>query len=229
MKFESERLADRTSNGDLTGVRVPSYVYLGNVGDQAIYIPNPESSRKSNTDNNALAVERDRIVKIYSAEQIPNLELQVRKFVEQQRKIKEQDIRDREKAARREAEARAAARSNCLTNGKVGVCQNIIDQRRFKSLICRENSLETQLEHCIGGKSDEIVARLEVRNNFIKPIKDIFFKCDHIASSGTKIAESTFVVYKTWQSGQVIDVKFSFVGAPQATKFNCYPVSYDNL
>lgn len=74
---------------------------------------------------------------------------------------------------------------------------------------------------CWQTDSSNFYGDLEVRNNFLTPVKDVTFNCQQIARSGTVLRTDSRIIYDVWDTKETKKVQLKLPKHEQTVRISC--------
>ena len=157
------------------------------------------------------------------AEQIANkIASDEAKRIQAQRKREQEEARRAREADRARDEAIAAQREKCLSKGRIGVCQQASGSKT--TYLCGMSGFaQGQIFNpdCYYADHGRVVVKLLTRNNTGVLQRDLTFRCQQIARSGTVLRTDAKTLYELWRPGETKPVSLEFFRHEQTHSVVC--------
>ena len=111
----------------------------------------------------------------------------------------------------------------CLNSGKVSICGLMLKESQY---VCgREASGFGWIDQKCSDTS-KIEIKFYSQNNLKTTVKDIIYKCESFAQSGTVLGSKDVQIFELWNAGEVKNVTFTIPRISQTNSYSCYVKSW---
>jgi hypothetical protein len=118
----------------------------------------------------------------------------------------------------------------CLNSGKISICALSSSSPQY---VCGRVWEQSQWsggfrgwvnKYCSDTSKSEV--SFKSKNNFKTTVKDIIYKCESIAKSGTILGSNDVQIFDSWNAGDVKNVTLTIPRISQTNSLNCYAKSW---
>lgn len=119
--------------------------------------------------------------------------------------------------------------NECLDTGKLPICAL---KTSHPSYVCgREYGKDIMLGgygmiNRMCNDNSKLIVKFQIKNNLSSPIKDVTFRCESIAASGTVIGTREVQVFEIWQAGEVRGATITIPHINQTASLKCIAKSW---
>jgi hypothetical protein len=139
---------------------------------------------------------------------------------ENDKKRKDDEYRNSEILRQKNENAKIDA---CLNSGKISICALVSSAPLY---VCGREWVPRMWinKHCSDTSKSEI--SFKSKNNLKTTVKDIIYKCESIAKSGTVLGSNDVQIFDSWNAGDIKNVTLTIPNISQTNSFNCYTKSW---
>jgi hypothetical protein len=150
-------------------------------------------------------------------------------FLEQQEKNRQKQMQENEIIKKNEEYRNSEILKQnkiidaCLNSGKISVCALYSSSPRY---VCGRQLILGMWTNRYCGDTTQSEISFKSKNNLNTTVKDIIYKCESIAKSGTVLGSNDVKIFDIWNPGELKDVTLTIPKTSQTNSYNCFVKSW---